>query len=116
MPAENIPTGYQRWLLYWFKCPSCGHESSAAIGTVPVPYNLRTLYRFWCRNCGGYSVLKYPKRKGWVVLITLGVAGATFLALAPNWLACGIVVSFVLPLTWTALNRLTREYVPDRSL
>jgi len=84
--------------------------------TVPVPYNVRTLYRFWCRRCGGYAVLKYPRRKGWVVLVTWGLAGAAFAALAPNWLASGIAVSIVFPLAWIALNRLTSDYVPDPGL
>lgn len=99
--------------MYWFKCPACGYESTTAIATVPVPHNLQTLYRFWCPGCAGYSVLKYPKRKGWAVLGTYALAGAVFLAFAPNWPASGIAAAVVLPVAWTVLNRLTRDYVPD---
>lgn len=84
--------------------------------TVPVPYNVRTLYKFWCRSCGEYSVLKYPKRKGWVVLATWGLAGATFVVLVPNWFAAAIAVSIVFPLAWIALNRMTSDYVRDPGL
>ena len=83
---------------------------------MPVPHNLKTLYRFWCRSCGAHAVLKYPKRKGWVVLVTWGLAGAAFVVLAPNWSAAGVAVSIVFPLTWIALNRLTNDYVADPGL
>jgi predicted RNA-binding Zn-ribbon protein involved in translation (DUF1610 family) len=112
-PVHDLPAGYRRWPQYWFKCPSCGHESITAIATVPVPHNLKTLYRFWCRNCGGHAVLKHPKRKGWAVLGTLGSVSLAFAAFMPNWVACGIAVSITGPVAWSALNWLTNEYVPD---
>lgn len=116
MSIQNLPAGYQRILLYWFKCPSCGRESSTAIMTVPVPHNLQTLYRFWCADCGGHAVLKYPKRKGWVVLGTLGLVALVFLGFAPNWIASAMAVSVVGPIVWAGLNRATNDYVPDRSV
>jgi hypothetical protein len=113
--ADTIPAGYKRWPLYWFKCPFCARESNTAVVT-PVPHNLRTPYRFWCKSCGAYSVLKYPRRKGWVVLATWGLAAAAFLVLAPNWPAAAIAVSIVFPLSWIALNRLTSDFVRDPGL
>jgi len=111
--TDNIPAGFQRWPMHWFQCPSCGHRAHTSVAQVPVPHRLRTLYQFWCAKCGGYSVLKYPKRKGWTVLITLALVVLAFVAFAPNWNASGMAAFITFPIAWFSLNRLMNEYVPD---
>ena len=116
MQAKDVPSGFRRWPLHWFVCPSCNHRSHASVGQVVYPVSVKTPYRFWCARCGDFSVLRYPRRKGWVAWITLILTLSAFLTLAPDWLASGATALVVFSLVWLGLNRWTNEYVPDRKI
>jgi len=114
----DIPPGYQKWPLFWFQCPSCGHHCYRSIARTNPHALPRSIFRFWCENCGSYSALKGPPWKpgvfafcafglGFLVL----VASLQFL---PQYvLVVGLFSCSVTLFAWLTLNRLGNTYVRE---
>jgi len=117
---KQAPSGFQRWPLVWFQCPSCGHRTGSAIALLRLPPVDGSLFRFWCERCGRFSALRNPR--WWFGLQTLAAFGLGYLILEGALLAMpsqpdmAVFVAFPVFLgLWALLSRLGNLYRIDEA-